>query len=282
MKKKIIGVFLIVMLTSLTVKLNVKAVEVEETKMEEAEMKNTESEIQADTEIVFDPDAVINKTAAKSALADMHGVFVFRNAFIAQEAIVKQREKEERDAIEKTVLTSVQPDLGYKEWAEVVLAANTEKYIKDVYIEEKENTVFIWIYCIILSVCILCIAIRTDLYLKEKKRKEEKTLNYEIKGMLLLFLVTALSVHTACNEKKQKDEEYILELDENIRLVCDEETRPEPDEILTWDYEDANEDDRDDIVLMTQDAVWIFVQAEDGEYVFYEKEALTPMKKRAY
>ncbi len=126
---------------------------------------------EADTDLIFDADVVKNRTAAKSALADMHGVFVFRSAFITQEALVKEADKRELESFENLVLISTQPELGYQKWVDTVLTSETEKYIKDVYIEEKENTVFIWIYCIIISICILCIAIRVDTTIK--KGKEE-------------------------------------------------------------------------------------------------------------
>lgn len=125
----------------------------------------------ADTDLIFDADVVKNRTAAKSALADMHGVFVFRSAFITQEALVKEADKKELENIENVVLTGIQPELGYQKWVDIVLTSETEKYIKDVYIEEKENTVFIWIYCIIISICILCIAIRIDTTIKNGKEE---------------------------------------------------------------------------------------------------------------
>lgn len=140
---------------------------------ERDEQENVEEMPEADTEIIFDPDVVTNKTAAKSALADMHGVFVFRSAFITQEAIVKTREKENRETIINTVLSSKQPEMDYRKWVELVLAADTEKYIKDVYMEGEENTLFMWIYCIIISICIFCVAIRMEAILKQKKRDKQ-------------------------------------------------------------------------------------------------------------
>lgn len=128
---------------------------------------------EADTDLLFDADVVKNRTAAKSALADMHGVFVFRSAFITQEALVKEADKRELESVENLVLISTQPKLGYQKWVDTVLTSETEKYIKDVYIEEKENTVFIWIYCIIISICILCIAIRIDATIKKGKGEDK-------------------------------------------------------------------------------------------------------------
>lgn len=131
---------------------------------------DTEEETrEADTELIFDADVVVNKTTAKSALADMHGVFVFRSAFITREAIVKEVEKIEKEQIEHIVLTSEQPELNYEEYVDFVLTTEIERFIKDVYIEEEENTLFLWIYCIIISVCILCMAIWIEDILRKKK-----------------------------------------------------------------------------------------------------------------
>lgn len=124
-----------------------------------------------DTELIFDADVVTNRSAAKSALADMHGVFVFRSAFITQEALVKEAEKKNREEIENIVLTSEQPELDYPKWVDLVLTSDSEKYIKDVYIEEEENTVFVWIYCIVISISILCIAIRIEDMRKNQKEE---------------------------------------------------------------------------------------------------------------
>lgn len=125
-----------------------------------------------DTELIFDADVVTNKTAAKSALADMHGVFVFRSAFIMREKLVKEAEKKNREEIETIVLTSEQTELNYEEYVDLVLATEIERFIKDVYIEEEENTLFLWIYCIIISVCILCMAIWIEDMRKKKRGKE--------------------------------------------------------------------------------------------------------------
>jgi len=101
-----------------------------------------EEQPEPDTEIIFGVDAAVNKTAAKSALADMHGVFVFRDAFITQERLVKQAEKDEREQIEKKVLTTTQPEASYKELAELVFQADTYRYNKDVYYEKESSDLF--------------------------------------------------------------------------------------------------------------------------------------------
>lgn len=263
---------------------------------------------QADTELIFNPDSVINKTVAKSALADMHGVFVFRDAFITQEAIVKERERRGREDIEYIVLTSEQPDMGYQEWVDLILLTNTEKYIKDVYIEEKENTLFIWIYCIILSICALCGAIRMEQYLKQRKKGQEKAISYEIKGLLVCFMTVFLSLNTACNRTEIKNMECVLELEENEALWIEKGNESKDhkefyrlyisrneelqmlscdglelatDEQIVWEYEDIDEDGRKDIVITTQEVIWVLVQDEDGNYAIWEDEPLQPIFKNA-
>ncbi|MDO4304896.1 MAG: hypothetical protein Q4D94_13395, partial [Bacillota bacterium] len=133
-----------------------------------------EEQPEPDTEIVFDADAAVNRTAAKSALADMHGVFVFRDAFITQEKLVKQAEKEEREQIEKKVLTNTQPEASYKEWAQLVFQADIDRYVKDVYYDKEGSDLFLWIYCGIVSICILCAAIMIEDYLRKKKHSAQK------------------------------------------------------------------------------------------------------------
>ncbi len=149
----------------------IQAAEIQE--IEEPEEEDGE-QLEPDTEIVFDADAAVNKTAAKSALADMHGVFVFRDAFITQEKLVKQAEKDEREQIEKEILTRDQPEASYKEWAKLVWQADTERYVKDVYYKEESSDLFLWIYCGIVSICILCAAIMIEDYLRRKKESNQK------------------------------------------------------------------------------------------------------------
>lgn len=146
----------------------------QEAEEQEAEEQETEEQPEPDTEIVFDADAAVNKTAAKSALADMHGVFVFRDAFITQEKLVKQAEKDEREQIEKKVLTNTQPEASYKEWAQLVFQADIDRYVKDVYYDKEGSDLFLWIYCGIVSICILCAAIMIEDYLRKKKRSVQK------------------------------------------------------------------------------------------------------------
>ena len=80
---------------------DIRAAELRESEVED-ELREDED---ADTEIVFDADTAINRTAAKSALADLHGVFVFRDAFIRQEQIVNSQQKQNYEKMEQIVLT---------------------------------------------------------------------------------------------------------------------------------------------------------------------------------
>lgn len=300
MKKKLVGILMSVMILSFII--GGECIYATELPTEE-----TEEKPQPDTELIFNPDSVINKTAAKSALADMHGVFVFRNAFITQEAIVKERERQAMETIETTVLISEQPDLGYKEWVDLILMADTEKYIKDVYIEEKENTLFIWIYCIILSICFLCAAIRIEAFLKKRKKGQEKQISYEIKGLLICCLGISLSLCTGCGENETKSMKCVLELedektlwiekpdesdsigeyrlyirhDEEMQLLISDALELKEDDDMIWEYEDINEDGRKDIVVTTQAAIWILVQDEEGNYEIWEEESLQPVFKKA-
>lgn len=300
MKKKLFGILIaVIMLFFIAGEESVYAAEIP---AEEA----AEEEPQPDTELIFNPDSVIHKTAAKSALADMHGVFVFRNAFITQEALVKERDKKVLETIETTVLINEQPDLGYREWVDLILMADTEKYIKDVYIEEKENTLFIWIYCIILSICFLCAAIRIEAFLKKRKQGRDKQLSYEIKGILICFLGISLSFCTACSKEKT-NMECVLELEEEktlwiekpdesdsigecrlyirhgeeMQLLVSDALKLKEDDVMVWEYEDINEDGRKDIVVTTQAAIWVLVQDEEGNYAVWEEEPMQPVFKKA-
>lgn len=122
------------------------------------------------SEVIFDADAVREKTAAKSSLLDVNGIFVFRDEFIEQERIVKKEQKENLENIERLVLLSPQKDFDSDMWVNLVLQADTGKYIKDVYNEKKESSLRWWVYCGTVSVCLLCIVIRIE---DEKRKKKE-------------------------------------------------------------------------------------------------------------
>lgn len=123
-------------------------------------------------EVIFDADAVVEKTATKSSLMDVNGVFVFRDEFIEQERAVRQEEKDRLEQIEQLVLASSQQDFDCEAWVNLVLQADTEKFIKEIYQEKKESSLRWWIYCGTASVCILCIAARMEE--ERRKRKLEK------------------------------------------------------------------------------------------------------------
>ncbi|MCM1155902.1 MAG: hypothetical protein NC314_04275 [Roseburia sp.] len=124
------------------------------------------------SEVIFDADAVREKTATKSSLLDVNGIFVFRDEFIERERVVKQEYKERLEGIEMLVLSSPQQDFDYETWVDLVLAADTGKYIKDVYNEKEDNNLRWWIYCGTASICVLCLAVRIE---DERKKKKEET-----------------------------------------------------------------------------------------------------------
>lgn len=175
-KKWLMTVVLIVVITSRSI--GIEAAEMQENNQVEAEEEEAMPE--ADTEIIFDADAAVNKSAAKSALADMHGIFVFRDAFITQEKMVKESQKREQEEIEELILTSQQPEFAYEDWVDLVLATDMDKVIKDVYYKEEGSDLFLWIYCGMVSICILCGAIMVEDYLKKKKAKHLKTMDKTI------------------------------------------------------------------------------------------------------
>ena len=178
-----------------------RAAEIQPESLDNIEEDVEETEV--NTELVFDADATLNRTAAKSALADMHGIFVFRDAFIIQENLVKEAEKKEREQIEKIVLTSKQPDLNCEEWVDIVLKADTGKYIKDVHLKEESNDMFLWIYCIAISICVFCVAIRVDGYFKKKKEEKQIKLPYERFENFILIFIICIPLFTGCGAKEE-------------------------------------------------------------------------------
>lgn len=124
------------------------------------------------SEVIFDADAVREKTASKSSLLDANGIFVFRDEFIEQEKIVKQEQRETLEKMETLVLLSPQQDLDYETWVNRVLTADTGKYIKDVYNEKAESNLRWWVYCGTASICVLCIAVWIE---DTRKKKKEET-----------------------------------------------------------------------------------------------------------
>lgn len=138
----------------------------------ETEQGEVSEEQDADEEIYFDADVVKSRTESKSAVADMHGVFVFRRAFIEREKEMKQEQKQQQDNIFATVLKGEQPEAVCKKWITIVLNADTEKYIRDIQKDESDGELLIWISCISLSVCILCIGFVVQDFRKRQEMKK--------------------------------------------------------------------------------------------------------------
>ena len=97
---------------------------------------------------------------------------MFRDAFIRQEQIVKSQQKQNYKKMEQIVLTKQQPDSGYEELVDLVLNSDDTKYIKDMYYMEDSHEAFLWVLCIVTSVCGLCIAIWIQDY--RKKQNNDK------------------------------------------------------------------------------------------------------------
>lgn len=150
------------------------------------EMQNTESEtemgIEPETEIYFDAEAVKNRKKTKSAVSDIHGVFVFRNEFIEREELVKKEEENKRQQIFKTVFGKEKPEDICKLWVDIVLNSKTDKFIRDIDYKEKNSELLIWITCIAVCIGILCLALLMEDYKKGqnkyKKRQDDENENY--------------------------------------------------------------------------------------------------------
>ena len=142
------------------------AKEMQEVKWEVPEEQDT------DEEIYFDADVVRNRTESKSAVADMHGVFVFRKAFMEREKETKQKQRKQQEDIFTTVLEEEQPEPVCKKWVSIVLNADTDKYIRDIQNDESDTELLIWISCISISVCILCIGFVVQNYRKRQEIKK--------------------------------------------------------------------------------------------------------------
>lgn len=125
------------------------------------------------SDVYFDAEAVRQKTATKSSLMDVNGVFVFRNEFIEQEQIVKQADKQRMEDIEHTVLLSTGQTLDYEEIVDMVLLSDTQRYIGDIYDIRPESSLRWWIYCGTASICLLCVAIWIQDIRKKKRRVQD-------------------------------------------------------------------------------------------------------------
>lgn len=71
------------------------------------------------------------------------------------------------------MLSCPQQNFDYETWVNLVLAADTGKYIKDVYNEKRDSTLRWWIYCGTASICVLCLAVRIEDTRKKKKEETE-------------------------------------------------------------------------------------------------------------
>lgn len=69
-------------------------------------------------------------------------------------------------------MTKQQPDSGYEELVDLVLNSDDTKYTKDMYYMEDSHEAFLWVLCIVTSVCGLCIAIWIQDY--RKKQNNDK------------------------------------------------------------------------------------------------------------
>lgn len=126
------------------------------------------------SDVYFDADAVRQKTASKSSLMDVNGIFVFRDEFIEREQIVKQEEKKKMENIEYNVLLSQGQTLNYAEIVNTVLLSDTERYIGDIYNVPTSSNLQWWIYCITAGICLLCAAIWIQDMRKKSKATEQE------------------------------------------------------------------------------------------------------------
>lgn len=125
-------------------------------------------------DVYFDADAVRRKTASKSSLMDVNGVFVFRDEFIEREQIVKQAEKQKLENLEYSVLISAGQNRSYAEIVNLVLMSDTDKYIGEVYNVRAAGNLRWWVYCSTAGICLLCFAIRIQDIWKNKKETKHK------------------------------------------------------------------------------------------------------------
>ncbi len=85
-------------------------------------------------------------------------------------------------------------------------------------------------------------------------------------------------------EKDESEKKYIglyigdgteFEEIENVNIPLSTEAD------IVWEYEDATGDGKKDILITTEDAIWVLMQNEDGGYVLWDEEPLVPLLKRA-
>lgn len=127
-------------------------------------------EDEPDTNIYLDADAIGKRIASKSAVADMHGVFVFRKKFIVSEEAYKQRQKQQQREWLESVLSKEQPELACRKWVDIVFKSDSDKYIRDIQEDENSSDVFIWITCLTISIGLLCVGFMIEDYKKRRKK----------------------------------------------------------------------------------------------------------------
>lgn len=121
--------------------------------------------------LYFDISEINQEKNSNSALADIHGFFVFRDNFIETEKLVKEKDKEYLYEIEQAVMEKETGNSEIYDWVDIVLQSETSKYVKEVtYNEKSKNS---WsIFPVIIVTLFLMIGI---LYTRRKvKRKRER------------------------------------------------------------------------------------------------------------
>lgn len=121
--------------------------------------------------LYFDISEINQEKNSNSALADIHGFFVFRDNFIETEKLVKEKDKEYLYEIEQAVLEKETGNSEIYDWVDIVLQSETSKYVKEVtYNEKSKNS---WsIFPVIIFTFFFMIGI---LYTRRKvKRKKER------------------------------------------------------------------------------------------------------------
>lgn len=128
--------------------------------------------------LYFDISEISQEKNSNSALADIHGFFVFRDNFIEMEKFVKEKDKEYLYEIEQAVLGKENGNSEIYDWVDIVLQSETPKYVKGVtYNGKTQNS---WsIFPVIIFTFFLMIGI---LYTRRKvKRKRERKYGAAIK-----------------------------------------------------------------------------------------------------
>ncbi|CDA69197.1 unknown [Clostridium sp. CAG:510] len=128
--------------------------------------------------LYFDISEINEEKNSNSALADIHGFFVFRDNFIETEKLVKEKDKEYLYEIEQAVFGKENGNSEIYDWVDIVLQSETPKYVKGVtYNGKTKNSRSI--FPVIIFTFFLMIGI---LYTRRKvKRKRERKYGAAIK-----------------------------------------------------------------------------------------------------